>query len=187
MKRLFYLMIALTILVSSCGPTMVANSDYDRSVNLRNYQTFKVVEDNATKPHVDPILNNEFNRRRIKSAITSQLKGRGYVEVESNPDLEVRFFTSVKDKQETSYSNNWGYYYPRTNSYTRSYEESTLIIDLIDTKEKKLVWQGWVKGEKEYNSKNVEQKTWDKVNEVFKTYPVKPKQEIDDDPISLKN
>jgi hypothetical protein len=185
MKRFIYVFIAAALILSSCSPGFVANSDYDRSINFKNYQTFKVSEENAMRPNVDPILNNEFNRKRIKNAISAQMKARGYVEADANPDLEVRFFTSVKDKQETQYSNNYGYYYPRTNSYTRSYEESTLVIDVVDAREKKLAWQGWIKGEKDYNSRNVEQKTWERVNNVFRNYPVKPKQNVDDAPISM--
>jgi len=96
----------------------------------------------------------------------------------------VKFYVRVKDKQQTQYNNNWGFYYPRTNSYTKSYEESTLIVELVDAAENKLVWQGWAIGEKEYNSKNIEQKTWNKVSYIFRTFPVKPKEPISNDPIS---
>lgn len=97
----------------------------------------------------------------------------------------VRFYVRVKDRQQTQTSTNYGWYYPRTNAYTRNYEESTLIIELVDADTKKLVWQGWVLGEKEYKSKNVEQKLWNQVREVFKTYPVQPKQEITKESISF--
>ncbi|HYG41180.1 MAG TPA: DUF4136 domain-containing protein [Cytophagales bacterium] len=183
MKRISYVLI-LFVLLSSCGRGFVANSDFDRSVNLRNYQTFKISEEYPNRPDIDPILNNEFNRKRIANAITAQLKGRNYVESNQNPDLLVKFYVRVKDKQQTQYNNNWGFYYPRTNSYTKSYEESTLIVELVDAAENKLVWQGWAIGEKEYNSKNIEQKTWNKVSYIFRTFPVKPKEPISNDPIS---
>jgi len=56
MKRISYVLI-LFVLLSSCGRGFVANSDFDRSVNLRNYQTFKISEEYPNRPDIDPILN----------------------------------------------------------------------------------------------------------------------------------
>ncbi|NJO03098.1 MAG: DUF4136 domain-containing protein [Bacteroidia bacterium] len=82
----------------------------------------------------------------------------------------------VEDKQETQSWNSgpywWWYAYPR-NTYTRNYEEGTLIVDLVDARTNKLVWQGWAVGEINYASDRYKEELARKVAQIFAEFPAR--------------
>jgi hypothetical protein len=176
MKSIAKLSVLLLVLfLTACSPGFVVHSDGDRRVNLRNYSTYQIVE--ATGKPQDPILDNQFNRERVENAIHHQLSNRNFEAVAENPELKVMFYSDRRDRQETQYTNStspWGWGFPRGNTYTRSYTENTLIIDVVDAKTNKLVWQGWAAGEMERSMKNPEKVIAEKVRGIFNEFPVRP-------------
>jgi hypothetical protein len=93
--------------------------------------------------NTDPLVE-----KRIKNAITMEMKKKGLVHDTNDPDLKVAIHTYVKDKVRVD---SWGYGY--ASSYWRGYwgpratdvyqwEEGTLVIDLVDAADNELVWRG---------------------------------------------
>lgn len=164
----------LLLVMAACSPGYTVYSDGDRRVNLRNFSTYQIVD--ATGKPQDPILDNQFNRERVENAIHHQLALRNFKQDDENPELKIMFYSERRDRQETQYGNNmgWGWGFPRSNAYVRSYVESTLIIDVIDASTNKLVWQGWASSEMSRNMKNPEKVIAEKVKEIFNKFPVKP-------------
>ncbi|SDK23000.1 protein of unknown function [Catalinimonas alkaloidigena] len=176
LKNLVWLL-PVALLLASCGTRYMASADWDRSVNLRDFSTYRIVEkvEGEKVPPLDPILNSPFNQARIETAVKAQLNSRGFHEDET-PDVLVKFFTYVKDRQETrSYGNTspfmW-WYGGNANTYSRNYEESTLIVELYDARTNKLVWQGWAIGEANRSGKNQDAKTGEQVSRIFQNFPV---------------
>ena len=106
---------------------------------------------------------------------------KGYQFNESAPKLKVQFYTKLEDKQEVRNVSNpnpfffsrWWWWNANTNStYVRNYEESTLIINLIDSETDELVWQGWAIGEINYKSPKYREQLQQKVNQIFEELPV---------------
>ena len=118
MKQYILPITILLLTMTSCDSVRVA-ADYDRSVNFSSYKTFGFFKEGIDKAKV-----SDLDKRRILRAIESELLAKGFTKSKT-PDLLVNIFT--KEQQEVNVSTT-------TNG--------TLFIDLIDAKNKELVWQG---------------------------------------------
>jgi hypothetical protein len=133
----------------ACSPAFQVQQDYDRSVNLKQFKTFRVeAERNITD---DPLLGSDLNRRRITDAVTQAMEAKGYRIDESNPDLVVRYLTDVKERQQVRSNNNmspmWWWHGPMNNNIsTYNYEEGRFIVNIYQNNANKMVWQGWASG-----------------------------------------
>jgi len=169
MKLKLFIPAILIIIISACSPSYMANSDYDSAVNLRNFQTFSLSDEYKNKSDSDPILNNEFNMERIKTAIRRELTVKGYTEVEEDPQMVIKFYTRVKDRQQVQ---NMGTGFgPYNRNFVKNYEESTTIVDISDAQTKKLIWQGYVSGEVSNSRNNREAVITEKIRRIFRDYP----------------
>lgn len=152
MSRLLSLVL-IGVLAISCSSVQVV-TDYDKTVNFGQYKTFNVKPPEGFDNHVDPEKINRRNVDAIISNIKQQMTSKGYVE-SAEPDLWISFYVKVDTKQELRATNYgfyggspyyYGGYYGYGTSYTDvnvvEFTEGTLIIDLVDAKENKLVWQG---------------------------------------------
>jgi hypothetical protein len=146
-KNSLLLLITIGIL-TSCGPTLKVSSDYDRSVDFSQYKTFTLFKS-------DHSTINPLNAQRITNSIMAEMEKKGFRNVSTDPDLLVNTVALVKDKESVSSTTNYGYggvyrpYYWGTgmsSSYTsydvQHYKEGSLIIDIVEAKNKKLLWQG---------------------------------------------
>jgi hypothetical protein len=93
---------------------------------------------------------NPLMTKRIRRAVESELSAKGYQLIEDGKsDFLVAFHTGVKNKVDVT---TYGYRYGRWGRYSGSvvevdrYKEGTLIVDIIDSNEKELVWRGWATG-----------------------------------------
>jgi hypothetical protein len=179
----------LAVLFTACSPRYVANSDFARGVNFQKYHTYQIEEAKNTSKDADPILDNEFNRKRIRTAIESQMEGRKYEKAAESPDLLVRFYNRVRERQEVMNNNNnwnpwmrgpWGW---GNSTYVRNYEENTLIIEVVDAKTNELLWQGWTASELKPSKKNQDMLMAEKVALIFQEFPVKP-ADVSEDPLA---
>ncbi len=187
MKKLGLLpVIMLFMVLSSCSSIQVT-ADYDKDVNFKDYKTFTLLPWNA---HNDSIVS-PFVKERILEALKNEMIKRGYFYVADlkKADLGVNSYVLLRKKTDYQYYQDYygpyGYYYgspwawggyygtPYTTVQKRDYVEGTLIIDVFDTKQKKLIWQGIGVGEVNHHSsgKNVA-KT---INQIFFKYPVRYK------------
>ena len=139
MKALNFLSILMLFLLTSCS-TVSVYSDYDKNVDFSQFKTFAFY-----KPGIDKVQISDFDKKRILSAIETNMISKGFT-ISESPDLLVNFYT--KEYTQTDYYNGyygWGWgpywgggYYP----YSYSYPAGTLFIDLINAKTNQLVWQG---------------------------------------------
>lgn len=158
--------------LGSCASSLVAvRSDYDREANFREYGTYAIAEMKPDKN--DPILGSSLNQKRFAKAMEAEMNARGYVKTEENPDLLINFQTDSRNKQYTQSNNNWGYWrwYGNNNTSTRNYEESRIIVNLIDADSKELVWQGWATGELNNRQKERDEVFREVIYQVMQEYP----------------
>lgn len=138
-------LVVIAILISSCKSVKTA-SDYDRSVNFKNYKTFGFSQESQQLPA------NDFVKSRILNAITQNLKSKGLTE-SSNPDMIVDLGLKTQEKIEYATTNyDIGGYYGRrwrvgtgisqSNTKEIDYTEGTLVINLVDANNEKLLWMG---------------------------------------------
>lgn len=138
--------------------TIVVKTDYDSNVDYLELQRFAWLE----PPEVEdahPFADNTLLRKRVRGAIENALAARGYRRVERVEDADFLATYSVileeRIRDDGSISVGYGGYrgYRRYGFGTvfsspsiTNYQESTLIIDLLDPSTEELLWRGWGSG-----------------------------------------
>lgn len=167
-------------LVMSCKPALKVSSDYDRSANFSAYKTFSlyylVTNKNVT----------ELNEDRIWKSVRAEMLKKGYLENNNNPDLMVNAVSVVKNKKYISATSTGygGVYRPygywgggiglasgSTTIQAANYKEGSLVIDIIDNKTNKMVWQGTGNAEFEKSPKNPDEVIGNAVNKIMANFP----------------
>ncbi|NNF18616.1 MAG: DUF4136 domain-containing protein [Flavobacteriaceae bacterium] len=181
MKRLkkFYLPVLVLFMMSSCISVRVV-ADYDREADFNTYKSYAFYKTGIDKAEI-----SDLDKKRILRAIEAEMNSRGFVKSQS-PDLLVSIFTKEKERVEVfnySYGFGWGWGYPYWGGYwgpwggywgpnvsTRT--EGALYIDLIDAKNKELVWQGRGQGSLSVqNMEKKEERIKEFVREILAKYP----------------
>jgi hypothetical protein len=154
--------------------------EYDKSFDFSKFKTFAM---DANKESAKPML-----RLAILGAIQDDLTKRGLKQVADNPDIFVQVYGATDTDFTTHYhdplyggtipSINSGitlwHNIPGTNT-TVVIPKGTLVVDLIDARQKQLVWRGIAK----QNLSDRRDELLDQVNaaveKMFKQYPVAKK------------
>ncbi len=142
---------------SSSGPLSKTGYEWDSDYDVYSYQTFTIVPQDPNS-QISPIL-----MKRITDEVATQLKDKGLTELTGDDGVSADFWVvahaTTKTKVESynygpyaygaPYGRGWGYYggygYPYMGGGTevRSYEEGTLMLDIVDSQAKELVWRGY--------------------------------------------
>ncbi|MCB0479804.1 MAG: DUF4136 domain-containing protein [Flavobacteriales bacterium] len=174
------------ILFSSCSSITVV-TDYDKTVDFTKYKTYNIKSPRmAGDGTIDPEKLSKRNIEAIHSNIELQMNQKGYVK-SANPDVWIIFYIKIDTKQElrttsTGYYAGNPYYYGGYYGYNTGfsdvsvveYTEGSIIIDLVDSKDDVLVWQGV--GKKTINENKIDhtdeiRKT---IGEIFYRYRFSP-------------
>lgn len=149
MKKL--LLMAFALVLSACSSTKTT-WDFDPKVNFEQYKTYAWVENESqeTEYHLDGLM-----AQRVNDAVDKALQLKGFKLVpKSEAQLLVNYLTKVDKKIDVdTFNTDFGYnpYYApgwawgsriHTQTTVREYEVGTLIIDMIDTHSKRLIWRG---------------------------------------------
>jgi hypothetical protein len=189
--KVFLLPILALVFLSSCVSVRVV-SDYDREANFNEYKSYAFY-----KTGIDKAQISDLDKKRILKAIDAELNSRGFVKSQE-PDLLISIFTKEREQVDV-FNNNfgwggwgwggfgwgwpglgwgwgpgWGAWGPNVSTRT----EGSLYIDLIDAKNKELVWQGRGEGtlNNVQNIEKKEQRIREFVAEILQAYP--PKNEV---------
>ncbi|WP_028890608.1 DUF4136 domain-containing protein [Tenacibaculum sp. 47A_GOM-205m] len=178
-KLLFLPVIAL--LITSCSSVKVM-TDYDTKADFREYKTFAFY-----KTGIDKAQISDLDKKRIMRAVESELLAKGMTK-SATPDILVSMFTKSRERININDNNfGWGAGYGwgwnpwmwgganRLN--VNQYTEGTLFLDIIDAKNKELVWQGIGTGALSINTagkKNERIKEF--VAKIMAEYPPKEKK-----------
>lgn len=183
--RILLFTVALAGLVAcSSGPTI--RTDQDPAANFDAYRTYDFVDDVGT----DRAGYSTLVTAHFKNAVSRELAARGFRQSSQNPDVLVNFFTSMRERTETSSSPGvflgTQYYRTRQGVYTAwplygrdvsttTYRIGTASVDLVDAQRKQLVWEGVAEGTLTDKVMENPGPSIDKaVREIFARYPVKP-------------
>lgn len=144
------------IFLAGCAGGPTVRVDQDTAANLSQYRTFGFYD----RLETDKPRYSTLTTARLKDATIREMERLGYRHDESKPDLLVNFSANVSDRQDVtktpaSVRGVYGYRpaaYRAWSGYAydidvREYKAGTLIIDLIDARQKRLVWRGIAEGE----------------------------------------
>src|SRR5262245_34478476 len=152
---------------------------YDKSADFSQYKTYSWVP--RTVPATNPLLATI-----ISNTIEYELSQKGLHKVESDPDLLVKSYGGADDvkggfaSSDPGYAATGGEPLPGGTMWGGSLPptpvpqvmKGSLTVDLVDARQKHLVWRATAKGKMDYDkrSKLVEQAN-KAVEEMFKKYP----------------
>ena len=109
----------------------------------------------------------------LEFSIREKMKERGYQETNLSPDLILRY--EISTNRNTSSSNTNSRPFSPTVS-NRTYLESIILIELSDTRPKKMFWQSSYDLKQQRKELRREQATEDAISEIFYSFPYRAGQ-----------
>ncbi len=181
----------LFFLTVRCGSAISVTNDYDKGVDFKKYKTFSFYHLKTTGEV------SQVNADRLVNAIVLEMKGKGFVESSDNPDLLINAVTVITEKEAVSVSSEYygygGYYRPYAYGYgygygtgypventaavnTYNYRDGTIMIDILEAKSEKLIWEGT--GTAEINTKPSDpaKVIGYAVSKIMESFPPEPKK-----------
>ena len=152
------------------------NFDYDKTVDFSTFKTYSMGK--MTE------LSNPLQQERLEKALEEQLNAKGLTKVDSGGDLLVQIHASSKDKTRVTsdtmgFGPGWGGW-GRFGGYggmgntmvnVQNITEGQLTIDLVQSKDKQLVWRAIVTDYLSDNPQKVTKAMQKGVKKAFKHYP----------------
>jgi hypothetical protein len=139
-------MILALLAAGGCSPFTISE-DYDNKADFSKYKTWTWFV--GPKPSGAGL--DSLNENRIRTALEAELPLSGLTKAAdaAGADLQVAYHASVSQRIDVtpttvSFGYGWGHGYVGT-SYgadVRTYDQGTLIVDLLDAKTKALAWRG---------------------------------------------
>ncbi len=190
MRKLLYLFVAsaLGLALSSCSSTKIY-SDVDPSVDFTKYKTFEYY---GWAKESDKLLN-DLDKDRIEKAFGEEFAKRGLKYVKEGGDLIVTLFIVTENKTATTattthmgmgYGGYYGYgpaygWGPSMSTAHTTFNEyeytvGTLVVDVYDAKNKKLIWEGVAQGTIDENPRGREENIKKVAAQIMARYPVQP-------------
>ena len=184
--------LGLVILFGASCSSLKVTSDKDPAVDFTKYKTFEYY---GWAEESDKILNR-FDKERIEKAFGEEFAKRGWKYVETGGDAVVSLFIVVDTKTQTNaytnhyntgpYGPGWGYGYgygyggmgTSTTTYSESeYKVGTLVVDVFDKADQKLIWQAVGNGTVNEDPKKRERNIPQVAAQIMKPFPIPPIEE----------
>jgi len=179
--RLIQILILSVITLSLIGCSSVKYStDFDPTQDFNKYKTYRFANQNEVDPD-DYLTQHPLIKKRVVAAIKKTLDAKGFQLIEKgDPDFVGNTAAGTKDKMQVTNTGGYGYggwyggYYGYGagygggyggSTYVSYYEEGSLVIDIIDWKEKELSFRGVATGTLSKTEKTPEESQAD-INEV---------------------
>ena len=182
-----FCLLAGIIALSSCSSTKVI-SDIDPTEDFSQFKTFEYL---GWTNQSDQLLNR-FDRERIESSFENEAKKRGLSQVNSKGDIIITLFVGGQVKTRKSANTThmgmsgmgtrgmrapgwgWGAGHSTTTIHESSYIEGTLMVEVYDRLDKKLIWQAMATKVVSEDPKRREKEIPKTVKKLMSKYPVKP-------------
>jgi hypothetical protein len=152
--------------------------DFDHGIHFSRYKTYRWV-DSAGPPLAEPLFPNQLMRERIAALIEEAMAARGFKRVGTGGDLLINYGVQVTEHPEFITFNDgagpgWGWGSGFSTTTVQTIYEGTLVVDMVDANQKKLVFQGTstqtISSRPERNTRRLAKA----VNQIFEKYPPQP-------------
>jgi len=139
-QRTIFAFVGIALIAATTSFAQQVKTDYDRSAEFSQYKTFSW--EKVQTP--DPLWVD-----RIKEAVNAALTAKGWTQVESGGDVSVVAMEMTHNHRtlDTYYDGfgggwRWGGGFGSATTTVDNYKVGTLVVDLFDSKTKKLIWRG---------------------------------------------
>jgi len=189
--RSFIGVVILAVFLAACAPSVKVRSDADPTVDFSQYQTYGFFSQMGVEgDNYSGLLGQHF-----RGSVSSQLDRRGFKQSDS-PQLQINVSIGAEDKvRVNTYQDPYlhgGYYgrggyghyggmgmgmgYPYgggTRTTVHQYTEAKVYIDLVDSQQHKVVWQGVATFTvTDKLQENIRQTVYDTVDKIFTQFPI---------------
>lgn len=159
----------LALASSLAGCSMIdVSTDYDPSVDFARLTTYDWLP-GPQKRTGNPRIDNPLLKKRIRAAVESQLAAKGYEKASADrADFLIAYHAAIHRRlsvesmntdygygsgrgwDDHRYGHGWGYHRawssaPMSRTYTRYYDEGSLILDFVTPQTRELIWRGAAK------------------------------------------
>lgn len=151
-RKLFLAALLLALAAAAGCATYRVRYDYETGVEFGRYRTF----DWMAPPRPDAEISS-LTIRRIRTAVQTRLREKGYDRDEADPDFLIAAHTGRETKIDVV---DWGYHYGGFHRYhlgyhmgyfhpgyridVYQYQQGTLILDFVDRDSREMIWRGTV-------------------------------------------
>jgi Domain of unknown function (DUF4136) len=178
-------------LITACSTPVKIQSDYDHSIDFSQYKTYGYYSPMGIEnPNYSSLMGQMF-----RDAIDAQMKPRGYI-LSDNPDILINVSAKLQDKTKVTTTSDpmmygggyygyrggmydpWGGYGYGTSTHVSQYTEGTVNVDMVDVKQKRMIWEGIAIGRVNEKETNAELRAdiQSGVAEMFENYPFRAGQ-----------
>lgn len=183
-------LVIAALMLSACG--VQSYVEKDPNVDLNNYKTYAWLNDKEKKK--DGKAYKDFQESYLTDIVSKELEKSGWQRARTTGtadvlvDYDIMVENAVREQSQSVYSRpqvRYFYnpytrrinsiYYPSQylgeDTYTVPYKSGTITINIVDTKDNKLIWQGWA--ETDVMNKRIKQEDMNRiVKSIFKKFDV---------------
>lgn len=187
MKKII-LVFACTLFYFASQSQVITGADKSSNASVNDYKTYgwssEIANIPSQKVFIAPngiyVFNNESLREKIKKAIAFELSAKGYSKNESNPDMIILFRVTEQPGTlltKNGYQQFWDEDQNGGNGLHRTkIAAGTLLINVLDNKSDKVVWQGYSSGILKPDMINDNMKVREAVSSIFRKFHFRAKQ-----------
>jgi len=169
--------IALLLALACTGSPGVAQkvrADYDHGIAFSRYRTYQWIALPGAQP-ANGQFPNQLMQERIVRFIEEAMAAKGLKRVEVGGDVLIGYQMNVTEQQQfTTVGSGWGWGSEFSTTTTETTFTGTLVIDIMDPRQKQLVFQGvsiaTISSRPQKNTKKLRKA----INEIFEKYPSRP-------------
>lgn len=142
-------LLALVVAAAAGCASFPASSYVDRSVDFSRYRTFDWGPRDSL-PLGDPRLDeNRYFRDQFEGAVERAFAAHGYSQpaLGRRPDLAIHYHASVSRRIQADRADHAYGYRIDPQAHISEHEESTLVLDIVDTRTQTVIWRGWARAD----------------------------------------
>jgi len=167
--------LAAAVLAMVCGTALAqdVHTDYDKKASFGEYHTYYWAKVQTSNP---------LWQQRVQDAVDKDLQAKGWNRVGSGGDIALTAVGSAQNQKEyqTFYDGlgggwRWGGFGTEATTTVQNYRVGTLVLDMYDSKDKRLVWRGTASNTLSNNPDKNEKGLDKAVDKMFKDFPPKEK------------
>jgi hypothetical protein len=182
MRTLFFYMFAFVLFSTVCYGREI-KVGFDPSADFTKYKTYGLIS--GTDIAEAGQMQNPDLASAVEDLIRAQMTEKGLEEEEvgGTPDLIARYWVATQQKQKVTDLADWGGYDPFWDGgwwgpmydevMIKNYQKGTMLLDLIDTKTKKLVWRAYLVGSLNEDSGKAMVEADQDLTKAFEKFPPK--------------
>ncbi len=144
----------LLLALAACAPYTIRH-DFDPAAPLASYRTYDWYKPKHEKVGDAAPRMGAFNEARVRAAVDRELAAKQVKrETAGDPDVLLDYYPVYQNRHYTTHTRvgfgtggyGWGVRSSIGSSRRHTYKEGTIVLQMVDFKTNKLVWEGVAEG-----------------------------------------